>query len=194
MSNKATRSTNLVKLIVIALLGAISLILFFISFPLPMLPPYLKVDFSDIPAIIAGIIFSPLAGVLVLLVKNGLYFIMTGATDPVGVVANFIAGSVFIAPVAYFYHKTKSVKGVLLGLIIGTLAMTIVMGILNYIVILPAYAAFLGMEMNPTVKLYTVAVGILPFNILKGIIVSLLFVPLFIKLADWIQTQHLKLT
>ncbi|HLR58960.1 MAG TPA: ECF transporter S component [Pseudogracilibacillus sp.] len=194
MSNQTTRSANLIKLIVISLLGAISLVLFFISFPLPMLPPYLKVDFSDIPAIIAGIIFSPLAGVLVLLVKNGLYFIMTGATDPVGVVANFIAGSVFIAPVAYFYHKLKNVKGILLGLVVGTLAMTIVMGILNYLVILPAYATLLGMEMNPAIKLYTVAIGILPFNIIKGIIVSLLFVPLFIKLADWIQEQHMKLT
>lgn len=194
MSNKTTRSSNLIKLIVIALLGAISLILFFISFPLPMLPPYLKVDFSDIPAIIAGIIFSPLAGVLVLFVKNGLYFVMSGATDPIGVAANFIAGSVFIAPVAYFYHKLKSVKGVLLGLVIGTASMAIVMGILNYIVILPAYAAFIGMEMNPSIKLYTVAVGILPFNVLKGFIVSLLFVPLFIKLADWIENQHLKLT
>lgn len=194
MSNQATRSANLIKLIVISLLGAISLVLFFISFPLPMLPPYLKVDFSDIPAIIAGIIFSPLAGVLVLLVKNGLYFIMTGATDPVGVVANFIAGSVFIAPVAYFYHRLKSVKGILIGLVVGTLAMTLVMGILNYLVILPAYATLLGMEMNPAVKLYTVAIGILPFNIIKGLIVSLLFVPLFIKLADWIQEQHMKLT
>src|SRR5690625_7761577 len=113
MSNQA-KSSRLIKLIVIGLLGAISLILFFISFPLPMLPPYLKVDFSDIPALIAGIIFSPIAGVLVILVKNGLYFVISGATDPVGVVANFLAGSVFIFPVAYFYHKMKSVKGVLL--------------------------------------------------------------------------------
>lgn len=193
MSNQA-KSSRLIKLIVIALLGAISLILFFISFPLPMLPPYLKVDFSDIPALIAGIIFSPIAGVLVILVKNGLYFVISGATDPVGVVANFLAGSVFIFPVAYFYHKMKSVKGVLIGLVAGTFAMTIVMGILNYIIILPAYAVFLGVEMTPAVKLTTVAIGILPFNILKGVIISLLFVPLFIKLGDWIQAQRLKFT
>lgn len=193
MSNQA-KSSRLIKLIVIALLGAISLILFFISFPLPMLPPYLKVDFSDIPALIAGIIFSPIAGVLVILVKNGLYFVVSGATDPVGVIANFLAGSVFIFPVAYFYHKMKSVKGVLLGLVAGTLAMTIMMGVLNYIVILPAYAVFLGVEMTPGVKLTTVAIGILPFNLLKGVIISLLFVPLFIKLGDWIQAQRLKFT
>src|SRR5699024_1456149 len=80
--------------IVIGLLGAISLILFFISFPLPILPPYLKVDFSDIPALIAGIIFSPIAGVLVILVKNGLYFVISVTSDLIGVVSNFLAGSV----------------------------------------------------------------------------------------------------
>src|SRR5690625_5148345 len=110
MSNQA-KSSRLIKLIVIGLLGAISLILFFISFPLPMLPPYLKVDFSDIPALIAGIIFSPIAGVLVILVKNGLYFVISGATDLVGVVANFLAGSVFIFVVAYFYHKMLNFHG-----------------------------------------------------------------------------------
>src|SRR5690625_7001571 len=104
MSNQA-KSSRLIKLIVIGLLGAISLILFFISFPLPMLPPYLKVDFSDIPALIAGIIFSPIAGVLVILVKNGLYFVISGATDPVGVVVNLLAVAVLMFPVAYFYHE-----------------------------------------------------------------------------------------
>src|SRR5699024_188033 len=112
MSNKS-KSSRLIMLIVIGLLVSISLLLFFIIFPFLMLTTYLKVDFSDIPALIAGIIFSPIAGVLVILVKNGLYFVISGATDPVGVVANFLAGSVFIFPVAYFYHKMKSVKGVL---------------------------------------------------------------------------------
>src|SRR5699024_8604346 len=123
MSNQA-ESSRLIKLIVIGLLGATSLIWFIISVQLPMLPPYFKVDFGENHALIAGIIFSPIAGVLVILVKNGLYFVISGATDPVGVVANFLAGSVFIFPVAYFYHKMKSVKGVLLGLLLGTLAMT----------------------------------------------------------------------
>src|SRR5690625_2835033 len=86
------RSSKLVKLVVLSLLAAVSLVLFFISFPLPLLPPYLKVDFSDIPALLAGLIFSPLAGVLVVLMKNLLYFVASGASDPIGVAANFIAG------------------------------------------------------------------------------------------------------
>src|SRR5690625_6650813 len=74
-SVQKSSSTRLVRMIVISLLAALSLVLFFISFPLPLLPPYLKVDFSDVPALIAGLIFSPLAGIIVVLLKNAIYFI-----------------------------------------------------------------------------------------------------------------------
>src|SRR5690625_5111122 len=87
------RSSKLTKMVVIALLATVSLVLFFISFPLPLLPPYLKVDLSDVPALIAGMIFSPLTGVLVVFLKNLMYFAFKGATDPIGIPANFIARS-----------------------------------------------------------------------------------------------------
>lgn len=185
-----TRSSKLMKLTVLALLGTISVVLFFISFPLPLLPPYLKVDFSDVPALIAGLVFSPLAGILVVLLKNAIYFVASGATDPIGVVANFIAGTLYIFPVAYLYHKYKGVKSVVAGLIIGTTVMAIVMSILNYVIILPAYSWLVGMEMNDTIKWASVVGGVLPFNFIKGVIVSMLFVPLFYKLNQWIEQKH----
>lgn len=186
------RSSKLVKLVVLSLLATVSLILFFISFPLPLLPPYLKVDFSDIPALIAGLIFSPLAGIFVVFMKNALYFAFSGATDPIGVIANFIAGTLFIFPVAYLYHRYKGVKSVISGLVIGTAGMAIIMSVLNYVIILPAYSWLIGMEMNNTIKWTSVIVGILPFNILKGIIVSMLFIPLFIKLKQWIEQKRVE--
>lgn len=186
-------ASKLTKLTTLAILGSISLVLFFISFPLPMLPPYLKVDFSDVPALIAGLIFSPLAGVFVVFLKNILYFIFTGATDPIGVVANFIAGVLFTLPVVLLYHKFKTVKSVIYGLIIGTIVMAVIMGILNYFVILPAYAFFVGMEMNETIKWMSVVGGVVPFNFIKGIIVSSLFVFLFMKLRKWIEQKYVGL-
>jgi len=186
------RSSKLVKLVVLALLSAVSLVLFFISFPLPLLPPYLKVDFSDVPALIAGLIFSPMAGILVVFLKNALYFVASGATDPIGVTANFIAGALYILPVAYLYHKYNGVKSVISGLIIGTFLMAIVMSILNYLLILPAYAWLMGMEMNETIKWASVVGGVLPFNFIKGIIVSMLFIPVFIKLKHWIEEKRIK--
>ena len=190
----SNRSSKLVKLVVLSLLATVSLVLFFISFPLPLLPPYLKVDFSDIPALLAGLIFSPLAGIFVVLMKNIIYFIATGATDPIGVVANFIAGTIYIFPVAYLYHKYNGVKSIISGLVIGTVVMAVTMSVLNYFVILPAYSWLIGMEMNDTIKWASVVGGVLPFNFIKGVIVSLLFVPLFIKLKQWIDEKRVEVT
>lgn len=186
------RSSKLVKLVVLALLATVSLVLFFISFPLPLLPPYLKVDFSDVPALIAGLIFSPLAGVLVVLLKNALYFVASGATDPIGVTANFIAGTLYIFPVAYLYHRYRGVKSIISGLVIGTIAMAVIMSILNYLFILPAYAWLMGWEMNATIKWASVVGGVLPFNFIKGLIVSILFIPVFIKLRQWIEQKRIE--
>jgi len=189
---QSRRSSKLVKLVVLSLLAAVSLVLFFISFPLPLLPPYLKVDFSDVPALLAGLIFSPLAGVIVVLMKNILYFVASGATDPIGVTANFIAGSLFVVPVAYMYHRYQGVKSIVTGLVIGTVGMAIVMSVLNYFVILPAYSLLIGMEMNDTIKWASVVGGVLPFNFIKGVIVSMLFVPVFIKMSSWINEKRMQ--
>ncbi|RCW66925.1 ECF transporter S component [Saliterribacillus persicus] len=190
---KATKqSSRLLKLIILALFGTISMVLMFLNFPLPFLPPYLKIDFSDVPALIAGILFTPIAGVAVEGIKNLLYLIYTGAGDPIGVIANFTAGTLFVLPVAIIYHRMKSAKNLLTGLIVGTVAMAFGMGILNYLVILPAYSLFMGWEsMSSTVKLSTVMVGILPFNLIKGIIVAMLFIPLFSKLKPWLDRKRL---
>src|SRR5699024_10446411 len=112
-------SSKLVKLVVLSLLATVSLVLFFISFPLPLLPPYLKVDFSEVPALIAGLVFSPLAGILVVFLNNALYFVATGATDPIGVSANLIAGTLYVIPVAYLYKRYKGVKSIVAGVVIG---------------------------------------------------------------------------
>lgn len=190
MQKKAS-SSKLLKSIILAMMGAVSLILFFLNFPLPFLPPYLKIDFSEVPALIAALIFSPLAGVAVEAMKNVLYLLFTGAADPVGVAANFLSGVLFILPAGYLYHKYKGVKSIISGIIAGTIIMAFAMSVLNYLVILPVYAWFMGMEdmKLESVKRAAVLFGVLPFNIVKGLVVGLLFVPLFTKLRTWIEQK-----
>lgn len=187
---KSARSSKLSKLIILALLGTISLVLFFVNFPLPFLPPYLKIDFSDVPALMASLIFSPIAGVIVVGIKNLLYLATSGAGDPIGVAANFLAGVLFVVPVSIIYHRFKGVKSIVSGLVTGTVIMAAGMSVLNYFFILPAYAWFMGWEMTDTVIWTSVIAGVLPFNVLKGIIVALLFVPLYIKLKSWIEQNQ----
>lgn len=186
--------SKLLRLIIIALLGTISLLLFLIKFPLPILPSYLKIDFGDIPAIIAGLIFSPLAGIMVVTIKNILYFAISGSAEPIGVSASFISGVLFVLPVSVIYHKYKGVKSIVSGLITGTIIMALGMSVLNYFFILPAYGWFMGWDINDQFKWISVIAGILPFNIIKGIIVGLLFVPVFIRMKSWIERKQMELT
>src|SRR5699024_12252313 len=114
------QSKKLVTMIILALLGTISFLLFFLNFPIPFLPtPYLKVDFGDVPALIASLIFSPLAGIIVFAIKNSVYLVIGGG-DPVGVCASFFAASMFILPVPFLYRTYKGIKSIIIGLIAGT--------------------------------------------------------------------------
>lgn len=192
MENKNYSSSRLFKLIILSLLGTISLVLFFLNFPLPFLPSYLKIDFSDVPALMASLIFSPMAGVIVVAIKNVLYLAISGAGDPIGIIANFLAGAMFVIPVSMLYHRFKGVKSVVSGLVTGTLIMAVGMSVLNYFIILPAYGKFMGWDMTEQFKWFSVYAGVLPFNIIKGIIVGLLFVPLFIKMKSWIEQKQMK--
>ncbi|MCU9613741.1 ECF transporter S component [Caldibacillus lycopersici] len=182
------KKLNIKAFVSIGMLSAVAFVLMLLDFPLPMFPSFLKIDFSDIPALIAAIIMGPMAGVLVELFKNLLDLLTTGSVTgiPVGHIANFVTGVIFILPTYYIYKKIKSQKGLTIALIAGTLITAIMMSVLNYFVFLPMYAVF----MNYEVPSEWVVSFILPFNILKGIMMSIVFLILFVKMQNWISKQQ----
>ncbi len=182
---KKQRKMNVRAYVSIGMLSSIAFLLMLIQFPLPLFPNFLFVDFSDIPALIAALIFGPIAGVLVELLKNILNYIQTGSFTgiPVGHIANFAAGIVFILPTYYIYNRLKTRKGMTLALISGTVTMAVIMSILNYLIILPAYTLLMGF---PDMRNLVVP-AILPFNILKGVMMSAIFMLLFIRMQAWIN-------
>ncbi|TDM42487.1 ECF transporter S component [Macrococcoides goetzii] len=159
-------------LVLISLLSAIAFILMFLKVPVPFLPPYLTIDISDLPAIIALFTVGPVGAVLIEFIKNILNFVMN-MTDPVGPVANFLAGTSFILTL-YVITKGRFNK-IIPAFISATIVMTIVMSILNYFVLLPMYGMI--MNLNDVVKNIQVIVtaGIIPFNIIKGLLLTILF-------------------
>lgn len=180
-------------LVSIGMLSSISYVLMFLNFPVPPFPNFLMIDFSDIPALIAALVFGPTAGVLVELFKNILDYFMTGSATgvPVGHIANFVAGILFVLPAYYLYTKLKTSKGMILALVIATVVMSVVMSVLNYYVIMPAYTLFLNMPAMAAPELKKMIVtGILPFNIFKGLLISLVFMLLFSRLSTWISRQQ----
>ncbi|HCY1105931.1 TPA: ECF transporter S component [Staphylococcus aureus] len=170
------------RLITISMLSAIAFVLTFIKFPIPFLPPYLTLDFSDVPSLLATFTFGPVAGIVVALVKNLLNYLFSMG-DPVGPFANFLAGASFLLTA---YDK-RSTKSLITGLIIATIVMTIVLSILNYFVLLPLYGMIFNLaDIANNLKVIIVS-GIIPFNIIKGIVISIVFILLYRRLANFLK-------
>ncbi|QVY63794.1 ECF transporter S component [Cytobacillus gottheilii] len=183
---------NVKAYVAIGMLSSIAYVLMLLNFPLPPFPNFLMIDFSDIPALIAALIFGPLAGILVELFKNILDYFMTGSATgvPVGHISNFLAGILFVLPVYYIFNRLKSKKGMTIGLISGSIIMAIMMSVLNYIVILPAYTFFLNFPAMSAPEMRTMVVtGILPFNIIKGLLIAAVFMLIYSKMSVWITKQ-----
>ncbi|WP_312474398.1 ECF transporter S component [Neobacillus sp.] len=182
---KNTKKSKVRVYVSIGMLSSIAYLLMLLNFPLPPFQNFLLVDFSDIPALIAALIFGPIAGILVEFFKNVLNYIATGSQTgiPIGHIANFLAGILFILPTYYVYNKIKTRKGMTFALILGTMTMAVMMSVLNYFFILPAYTAILH---YPDLRNYVVP-GILPFNILKGVAMSFVFMLLFTRMQAWIN-------
>lgn len=181
------------KLTMISLLSGFAFLIQYLNFPVPPFPAFLKVDFSELPALVAGLMFGPLAGVTVEFVKNLLHFAFTGSESgvPIGQMANFLAGSVFVLITVWTARKIPGTKGLIAGLGVATLVTAVLMSIVNYWVILPAYAFLINWTVEGPEKTALVLYGIGPFNLLKGLIVALVFVPLYRRLKPRLKGRML---
>ncbi|MCI5839714.1 MAG: ECF transporter S component [Peptoniphilaceae bacterium] len=162
-----------------AVLGALSFLLMFIQIPVFFAPGFMKIDFSDVPALLGGFAMGPAVGVLIELIKNILNLIK-GATFGVGELSNFIVGSSLVFVSASMYKKERTMKGAIKGMIFGVLVMTTIATLSNTFLIFPMYAKAMGVELQsfvdmmqginglvnsyPTLMLFAIA----PFNIFKG--------------------------
>jgi ECF transporter S component (folate family) len=170
------------RLTVAAMLSAVAPVLMFVDFSVPFMPAFIKLDISELPALLASFSIGPWYGVAVCLVKNIINCLRT-STGGVGELCNFMLGAIFvgIAGVVYQrFHKRKSRKGAFLGALIGAAAMAVLSVPVNYYLTYPIYAKF--MPIDTIVGMYQAirpsANGLLdclvtfnmPFTFLKGIL------------------------
>lgn len=197
--SRVTSKRNSTKLLVkISLLSAIAFVLMFVEMPIPgLFPSFLKIDISDIPALIAGFALGPIAGLAVEGVKNFLHFITATSTGGVGELANVVVGGAFVVTASTIYTYKKNLRGIVLGFIVATIVMTFIGSVMNYFVMLPFYGKFMGMEaiigmgkaVNPNVNdlLSFVLWFIAPFNLIKGILISVMILPMYKKLDKFFK-------
>lgn len=189
-NNRAFSTSKLVK---ISILAAIGYILMFIAIPIPALfPDFLKIDISDLPVLLGGMALGPIAGIWIAFLKN-LLQLVTGfsTTGGVGELANFIIGGSFVWIVSFIYSNKKNIKGVIIGLLLGIITMTIVGCIANYVLILPFYSTIMpidqvinmGSKINPLItnKITFILWIIAPFNLIKSSLISLITLPMYKK-------------
>lgn len=178
----------------IGMLSAIATILMFFEVPIPLMPVFLKLDISDLPAIIAAFLYGPMAGVLIEFIKNMLHGI-NSQTMGLGEVANFLVGIAFVLPAGILYKKLHQRRGAFISLMVGTFSMMFFASLLNYFVLLPMYQAVLHFPLEQIVQMGAtanprivdlqsfIALAIAPFNFIKGIIISLLTLGIYSKIA-----------
>ena len=176
----------------ISMFGAVAAVLMFLEFPLFFAPPFYKIDLSEIPVLICTFYLGPVAGVLCEFLKIVLKLLLKGTTTAfVGDFANFAVGCSMVLPASIVYHIKKSKKSAILGLIIGTLIMTTFGSAFNAIYLLPKFSQLYGMPLDAIVAMGTdvnasitsvstlVLFAVVPFNVLKGIVVSLVTLLLY---------------
>ncbi len=173
--------------VVTAMLSAVAFVLTFIKAPIPaLIPGFIKLDVSDLPALIGSFSMGPLCGVLIALLKNLLNVLIEGTTTAyVGELCNFALNAVFALVAGLIYKLHKNRKGAIVGSLVGSVVMGLVSVPVNYFLMYPAYAlAFGGME-KIIAAYQTILPGAdslikcllifnLPFTIVKGLLCAVI--------------------
>ena len=202
MSAKANQKNLTTKLAVTAMLTAIAVVLQYIEFSIPIVPSFLKLDFSDLPELIGTFVLGPWWAVVICLLKN-LIHIPFGTSGGVGELSNFLLGATFVIVAGLIYQRKKTKKSALLACLFGALAMAAVSFPTNYFIVYPAYAnmwfggtiePIVGMEKPLLPASDTLEKSLLifnvPFTLAKGIIVAAITMFIYKPLSNLIARMN----
>ncbi len=191
------------KIAFIGVFSAIAAVLHILDFAVPFAPPFYKMDFSELPALIGAFAFGPVAAVLIELCKIVLKLLFKGtSTAFVGDLANFIIGCSFLLPASVLYLFRKNKKSALIGCVVGTAVLTLFGTFFNAVYLLPKFAQLYGMPLesiidmghaiNPAINSVTTLVvfAVAPMNLLKGGVVSLITMLVYKKLSPILHSSR----
>ena len=196
---KTTNKNRTRFVVVTALLGAISSAIMILSFSVPFMPSFLKLDLSDLPALIASFSLGPLSGVMVCLIKNVINLLIEGTTTfYIGELANFIYGVCLVLPAGIIYKYRKTRLAALLSALLGAVIVAVVSLPINYYLVYPIYCKFMPLE--AILGMYRAILPVegwgliqyllvfnVPFSLLKGLLVTLITFVLYKRISPIIK-------
>lgn len=169
-------------MVTVSLLSTLSYVLMLLESP-PFIG-FLKLELSDIPAIIGAFQFGPIAGIIIELVKNLIKAMTATQTAGIGELANFVVSVAYVVPAAIIYRKMTGKYKSLTSFGTATICMVIAGILINYFITIPLYATLFGgidnVVASATIipgikdKLTLILYGITPFNIVKGIFIGVI--------------------
>ena len=190
------------KVVMIGMLSAIAGILYCFDFALPIAPAFYKIDFSELPALIGGFAFGPVAGVLIEFVKVLVKLIIKStSTAFVGDLANFLVGCMLVLPASIIYQYNKSKNTAKIGCAVGTLVMTVFGTVFNAIYLIPAFARLYGIPLDVIIGMGTaihpsisnvwnfVLLCVAPLNLIKGAMISVITMLVYKRISPIIKRQ-----
>ena len=188
------KKQNVHKMTITAIMGAIGFILMLLEFPLAfIIPSFIKLDFSELPALITAFAIGPWWGVIVCLIKNVLH-LFVGSTAGVGELSNFVLGAIFVFIAGIIYKKKKTRASALTGSLVGAVTMAVVSVATNYFFVYPIFAKML-IPMDAIIAMYSailpkvdtlieaLLIFNLPFNLAKGLIEAAMCFMVYKKLS-----------
>lgn len=174
------------RLTMIGMLSAVSFVIMFFDFSVPFMPPFIKMDLSELPALMGAFSLGPVAGVAICLVKNLLHLMRT-TTGGVGEISNFILGATFVWTAGMIYKRKKTKARAFGGAFAGAVLMAVISVFSNYFFVYPVYTMFMPMDailgayrlINPNIENLWQALILfnMPFTFVKGmfsVIITLL--------------------
>ena len=191
MSNVNTKN-NVRTIAVTGMLSAVAVVLMYLEIPIPIMPGFIKFDFSDLPALLGAYALGPVAGIIICLIKNVVH-LAASQSMLVGELSNFILGSVFVFTAGIVYKKKKSKTGALLGGLFSVFS--------NYLIVYPVYYK-LAMPEVVILSLYQAIIPSmksimqclicfnLPFTIVKGLIDVGISMLIYKPLSPLLKGKH----
>lgn len=187
------------KLTMTAMLSAVAFVLMFFEFSVPVMPPFIKMDLSELPALLGAFAMGPVSGVMICLIKNLLHLLMS-TTGGVGELSNFLLGACFVFPAGMIYQKWKGKKSAILGALAGALLMAGVSIISNYYIVYPFYYNFMTKEailqayqaIVPGVKgiLECLVIFNTPFTLVKGLLSVAITILIYKPLSPFLKGTY----
>ncbi len=195
------RKLSAAKIAKIAIFAAMSFILYFVKTPLGFIfPPWLEIHVSDIPALIGGFSLGPVSGVVIVLIKC-LLKLPFSSTGIVGELADFLVGVALVLPSSLFYKFNKTKKGAIISLVLGSVCSVIFSVLTNVFISVPTFMVVLGLTLEDLVSmcavipnittdnfyLYYSLFAVIPFNLLRCLLSSLLTMLIYKRLTGLIN-------